>query len=63
MAPELGWQRPQIASPSPALTMVAFPRARFSPIWPMFNAKRSERLLPSPSTKAPTCSPEIVLLV
>ena len=41
----LGWQRPQMASPSPALTTVALPRARFSPIWPMFKATRSERLL------------------
>ena len=34
-----------MASPSAALTTVAFPSARFSPIWPMFKATKSERLL------------------
>ena len=91
----LGWHKPQIDSSSAALTTVALPSAKFSPIWPIFKATRSERLLqnvswpgrkdnvwaschfkrkyslvislnithfPSASARAPTCSPERVLL-
>ena len=41
----LGWHKPQIDSSSAAFTTVALPSAKFSPIWPIFKATRSERLL------------------